>query len=90
MSLAESRFQQCPTQTAVLELALQSLIERLIAAGTLRDDDLAAMRADGLRFARDLTSNGTTVIPPPLVALERRIRDWWDRFDAPPVYANDP
>ena len=90
MLFAETRSQQGPTQTVILEFALQSRIERLIAAGTWRGDDLIEMRAEGLQFAWDISDPGSPVVACKVVGLERQITAWWDRFDPASIYSNDP
>ena len=90
MMFAEAQSQQGPIQTVVLELVLQSLVERLIAAGTLYGDDLVEMRAAGLALAREISGPSSPVVPCQALELERQITAWWDHFDAAPLHANDP
>ncbi len=82
---------ELPDQTTiVIGLAIQALIKKLLASGTLDPEDLADMRAYGLQFAANLATYRLAEVPGGAAALENRIVSWWERLNAPALYANDP
>ena len=69
-------------RTAVVSLALQTLIGRLVSNGTLDKADLAAMRGIGSELAAGLQAHGGTGAQIAGTRLEGELAAWWDVADA--------
>jgi len=69
-------------RTTVVSLALQALVGRLVANGTLGKADLAAMRDIGARLAADLQDHGGSGAQIGGARLEGEMAAWWDVADA--------
>ena len=90
MTSTEPKDDRPDITTMVIGLAVQALIEKLVASGTLDSGDLADMRAYGLQHAADIAAHRPPAFPNGTAALERRIVSWWERLNAPALHANDP
>ena len=68
-------------RTTVVSLALQTLVGRLVANGTLDKADLVAMRETGLQFAAGLRAHGG--IGPQIggARLDGEVAAWWEVAD---------
>ena len=69
-------------RTTVVSLALQALVGRLVANGTLGKADLLAMRETGLQLAADLRQHGGTGAQIAGDTMEREVAGWWDVAEA--------
>ena len=69
-------------RAAVVSLALQSLIGRLVSNGTLDKADLVAMREIGSELAAGLQAHGGTGAQIAGARLEGEMAAWWDVADA--------
>jgi len=69
-------------RTTVVSLALQALVGRLVANGTLDKADLAAMRDIGSQLAADLQAHGCSGAQIGGARLEGGMAAWWDVADA--------
>jgi len=69
-------------RTTVVSLALQTLVGRLVANGTLDKADLTAMRETGLQLAADLRAHGGTGPQIGGARLEGEIAAWWEVADS--------
>ncbi len=69
-------------RTTVVSLALQALVGRLVANGTLGKADLAAMRDIGSQLAADLQAHGGSGAQIGGARLEGEMAAWWDVADA--------
>ena len=65
-------------RTSVISVALQALIGRLIADGTLDKGDLVAMREVGMELAADLRASG--VVAGEL--MSREVEAWWSAAES--------
>ncbi len=69
-------------RTTVVSLALQALVGRLVANGTLGKADLAAMRDIGSQLAADLQAHGGSGAQIGGARLQGEMAAWWDVADA--------
>lgn len=90
MTSTEPKDDRPDITTMVIRLAVQALIEKLVASGALDSDDLADMRGYGLQHAADLAAHRSPTAPSGTAALEHRIVSWWEGLNAPALPANDP
>lgn len=65
-------------RTTVVSLALQALVGRLVANGTLGKADLAPMRDIGSQLAADLQAHGGNGAQIGGAQLQGEMAAWWD------------
>ncbi len=68
-------------RTTVVSLALQALVGRLVANGTLDKADLAAMRDIGAQLVADLQAHGGSGAQIGGARLQSEMAAWWDLAD---------
>ncbi len=68
-------------RTTVVSLALQTLVGRLVANGTLDKADLAAMRDIGAQLAADLQAHSDSGAQIGGARLQGEMAAWWDVAD---------
>lgn len=68
-------------RTTVVSLALQALVGRLLANGTLDKADLAAMRDIGSQLAADLQAHSGSGAQIGGARLQDEMAAWWDVAD---------
>ena len=69
-------------RTTVVSLALQTLVGRLVAKGTLDKTDLMAMRDTGLQLAAGLQAHGGTGPQIGGARLDGEVAAWWEVADS--------